>query len=302
MSAVEEYTKPTPAPGRVGQATAVEQSRAVAEVHGAILVAQQVPRDMQVSLSAMRDSCDQYYLAERAFYRYSRGGSPVTGPSVHVARELARCFQNVQYGINELRRDDEYRQSEMLAWAWDVQMNTRSSLTFIVPHRRDTKTGPSELTDLRDVYENNTNQGSRRLRECVFSILPPWYRAEAVDLLNATLTRGPGKDPLPLAKRVEKALEWFAGRDVSTARVQEKLGKPVGRWDKFDLATLTVISGSIQRGEVSVEDEFPTERVTTAEIIGGQPTGPYPPCGVCDNPEPDHERAHCPGLPPAASP
>ena len=43
---------------------------------------------------------------------------------------------NVQYGINELRRDDSAGESEMRAWAWDVQNNTRSVRSFIVPHAR----------------------------------------------------------------------------------------------------------------------------------------------------------------------
>jgi hypothetical protein len=75
----------------------------------------------------MRESCSQKGLAERAFFRYSRGGSQITGPSVHLARELARCFGNVQYGIAELRRDDEHGESEMQAFAWDVQTNTRAT-------------------------------------------------------------------------------------------------------------------------------------------------------------------------------
>ena len=67
-------------PSRIGQATAVEQSRAIAEVHAAIVVAQQCPRDVQQAIRDMRDSCRQKALAERAFFRYSRGDGPVTGP------------------------------------------------------------------------------------------------------------------------------------------------------------------------------------------------------------------------------
>lgn len=110
----------TTMPTRIGQGTAVEQSRAAAEVQAAVVVAQQCPRNIQQAVAEMRESCRQPYLAERAFYRYGRGGSTVTGPSVHLARELARCWGNIQYGLVELRRDDEYGQSEMQAFAWDV--------------------------------------------------------------------------------------------------------------------------------------------------------------------------------------
>src|SRR5918998_422813 len=44
-------------PGRIGQATAVEQSRAVAEVEAAIIVAQRCPRNIDAALQAMEYSC-----------------------------------------------------------------------------------------------------------------------------------------------------------------------------------------------------------------------------------------------------
>ena len=46
----------------------------------------------------MLDSCRMQFLAERAFFRYNRGGSAVTGETVHLARELAR------YGVTSTCR------------------------------------------------------------------------------------------------------------------------------------------------------------------------------------------------------
>ena len=272
-------------PSRVGQATAVEQSRAIAEVHAAIVVAQQCPRDVQQAIRDMRDSCRQRALADRAFFRYSRGDGPVTGPSIHLARELGRCWGNIQWGINEMRRDDEYGQSEMQAWAWDVQTNARSSNTFIVPHRRDTRNGPKTLTDQRDIYENNANNAARRLREAIFAVLPTWFVEEAKDICNQTLNDGGGK---PLPKRIEEALNGFALMSVTEAQLEEKLGVPVAKWTERDVAQLGVIYKSIQRGETRKDEEFPSDhapaRVTVNEIIGTQPapaangnTTPEPP-------------------------
>lgn len=254
-----------PSSSRIGQGTAIEQSRAAAEVHAAIVVAQQVPRDMIAALSEMEESCRQIKLAERAFYRYNRGGGSVSGPSVHLARELARCFRNVQYGIAELRRDDEHGQSEMQAYAWDVQNNTRSAQIFIVPHKRDKKGGPEKLVDLRDVYENNANQGARRLRQAIWSILPPWFVEQAIDLCTQTLQDGGG---VPLPQRVSKAIDAFEGKGVSVTRLEERLARRKADWTAHDVAQLTVIYQSLNRGEVTVDEEFPTEPVTAAEIAG----------------------------------
>ena len=263
-----EQTPTVAVPGRVGQATAIEQSRAVAEVQAAVVVAQQVPRSLGVARTAMQESCQQLRLAERAFYRFPRGGQTVSGSSVYLARELARCWGNVQHGIAELRRDDEHGESEMLAWAWDVQMNTRSSNTFIVPHKRDKRGGPEKLVDLRDIYENNTNQAARRVREAIFSILPPYFVQEAEELCRATLERGDGK---PLDERVESAVKVYEALGITAERLEQKLGQPRAKWTGHDLAQLKITHRSIQRREVAIDDEFPQARVTASEITGGTP-------------------------------
>lgn len=252
---------------KVGQATAIEQSRAVAEVYAAILVAQQCPRDVQAALRAMRESCAMTALAERAFFRFPRSGSTVSGPSVHLARELARCWGNIQYGVAELRRDDDQGESEMQAFAWDVQTNARAAAIFIVPHKRDKRGGPERLTDMRDIYENNANAGARRVRECIFGVLPLWFTEEAKDISQKTLTDGGGK---PLAQRIADAISLFGTIGVSEDRIADKLGKPSSKWLAVDVAQLAVAYRSIQRGEVTTEEEFPSTAapVTMAEIAG----------------------------------
>lgn len=279
MSNIEQ-APPTPVPGRLGQGTAVEQTRAAAEVLAAVQVAQQCPRIMQLALTAMRDSCAQKALADRAFYRFPRGGQNVTGPTVHLARELARCFGNVQYGIAELRRDDEFGQSEMIAFAWDVQTNTRNSTTFIVPHLRD-KRGkePERLTDVRDIYENNANMGARRVREAIFAILPPWFVEEAKDICMATLQNGGGR---PLAHRITDAIRGFKEMGVTTGQIEQKLGRPADQWDDFDVAQLGITFRSLQKRETRLEDEFPPERLTAAEITGTAGAASARPAPVAD--------------------
>jgi hypothetical protein len=261
--------RPAPAVERLGQATAVEQSRAMAEVQASVFVAQQNRRDTQAALQEMRDSCRNMRLAEKAFFRFSRGGAQVSGPTVHLARELARLWGNIQYGINELSRDDVHGQSEMQAWAWDVQTNTRSSQVFIVPHKRDKRGGPERLTDMRDIYEMNTNQAARRLRQAIWSVLPPWLVEEAEEICTKTLTDGGG---VPLPKRISQALDYFGGKGVSRDRLETRIGRPSSEWTAHDVAQLQVISKSLERGEITIDEEFPQERVTAADLTSGRVT------------------------------
>ena len=272
--------RPAASAARIGQATAVEQSRAVAEVQAQVIVAQQFPRSMQAAVRAMEEACAQPALAGRALFRYPRGKDDegnvniLSGPSVHLARELARCFGNLQYGITEMLRDDDHGQSEMMAWAWDMEANTRSSTTFIVPHKRDTRFGAKDLTDLRDIYENNANNGGRRVREMIFAVLPGWYVTRALELCAKTNEHGGGK---PLAERIATAVKLFEQYRVSPARIAAKWGyRSVDELTATDVAQLAVIYSSLQQGTVSVADEFPAAEapglVTAADLAAPKPS------------------------------
>lgn len=255
--------------GYVGQATVVEQSRAAAEVQAAVIMAKRMPRSVPEAIAAMRETCQVMELAEHAFFRYSRGGGQITGPSVNLARELARCWGNMQYGITELERDTVNRQSVMLAFAWDLQTNTRSTTTFIVPWVRDKQgqTDASPLTSVRDQYENNANMGARRVREMVFAVLPKWFTEQGQTICRNTVEHG-STDPLP--QRISRIIDAFDELGVHASQLVTKLGRAEGQWGTGDVATLTVIGKSIRVGETTVEDEFPVVdlKVTAAEITG----------------------------------
>jgi hypothetical protein len=283
------------APSRIGQATAVEQSRAVAEVQAQVIVAQQMPRSIERAEREMRRSCARRALAEKAFYRFPRGGQQLNGESVVLARELARCWGNVDYGIAELRRDDAAGESEMMAYAWDLEANTRPRTTFIVPHLRDKKKGgPERLTDVRDVYENNANMGARRVREMIFNILPPWFVDEAKAACYATLAAD-DSDGATVAERAARAVERFGRIGVTAAQLTQKLGAPQAAWSAADLAQLTVIFRSIERGEATAEAEFGAapDRITGGDLAtpdaspaGGQQQ-PTPPAAGSATPPAD---------------
>lgn len=235
----------------VTQATAVEQSRAIAEVQAAVVVAQNCPRDMSRAEGEMRDACGRTSVAQRAFYRVPNRGA---GPSVHLARELARIWGNVQYGVHELHRDDDAGMSEVQAFAWDVQTNTRSTRTFQVPHQRMKGGKRQPLTDLGDVYLNNQNVGARAVRECVFTVLPTWFVEAAQELCNETLRNGEGE---PLSDRIAKVFEVFASEwGIKAGQLEDKVGRKRGQWDAGDVAQMQVLYRSIKRGEVQVSEEF----------------------------------------------
>lgn len=247
---------PNPVNRAASQGTIVEQSRAVAEVAAAVSTARQFPRDTNRAVEQMKELCARLAIAQRAFYSVPNRGS---GLSVHIARELSRIFGNVDYGVRELNRDDSKGESEMQAWAWDVETNVRTTRSFIVPHAKSLKGGGrKQLTDLNDVYLNNQNVAARAVRECVFAILPGWFLADAEAILRQTLERGDGK---PIEQRRTDALDAFDGLNVTERQMVERLGKPAGQWGARDIAELTKIYTSITVDGIPATEFFPEKAV-----------------------------------------
>jgi len=263
-------------PTRVGQGTLVEQVRAATEVQGAIYIARQFPRDVEAARQRMLMACAQPELAEKALYSYPRGGETITGLTIDAAAELALAWGNIEYGLTELRRDDEFGQSESLAWAWDLETNVRISNTFIAPHARETKGGGSKrVSGHRDVYEVITNFGNRRMRAAVLKVLPRWYRIQAEDALNATLKKMVESVDVPFAQQLDTALADFKKRyGVTADQIEHKARKKLAEWNSDDLVKLRILWNTLDRGELRAEDAFPEAKVTAEEITASVPAVP----------------------------
>ncbi|OMC12527.1 hypothetical protein [Mycolicibacterium fortuitum] len=250
----------------ISQATAIEQQRAIAEVQAAVVVAQNCPRDIGRAEADMYDSCGRTAMAEQAFYAVDNRG---TGPSVHLMRELARIWGNVQFGVNELARNDDKGESEVQAWAWDVQTNTRSSRTFIVPHQRMKRGARVDLTDLQDIYLNNQNIGARAVRECIATVLPRWFTETAQDVCRQTLEVGDGE---PLVERINNMVNGFDAIGISVKQMEARLGKPRDKWNAGDIAQMKIAYTSITRDGYDKDELFPaaTGAVSSAaDILAG---------------------------------
>lgn len=244
---------------RASEGSLVEQTRAAAEVAAAVRVALEFPRDVGQAINGMKQSMGTLTVAERAFYEVPNRGA---GGSIHLARELARVWRNLDYGVRELRRDDDAGESEMQAWAWDQENNVRSSRSFLVPHAKDTKAGRKKLNDLADIYLNNQNIGARAVRECIYAIIPDWFIEDAKSLARQTIKNGNG---VPTAQRARNALGWFAQNKVTQAQLESRVGRPIGSWTEDDLADLTRVRFSIGEG-IPTTEFFPDAVVSVADL------------------------------------
>ena len=270
-----------PRAAHISQATSIEQAGRVAEVAAAVRVAQDNPRDEVRAVAKMRQACAQQALADRAFFSLPRAGGRVEGSTVHLARSLAACWGNIDYGIRELRRDDDAGESEMQAWAWDQEANVRSSRSFVVPHARMKGRGADKtrerLTDLGDIANNNNSVAARAVRETIFTVLPVWFVSEAEALCAATLNGAAGDKPLS-AQVADAVAHYESTFGITRSQLESYVAEATTEWTPRTLGALRVLAGELSRGEKRIEDEFPREtstpgRVTVAEIKAADEQG-----------------------------
>ena len=251
-------------------AVSIESSRAIAEAQGKLLIAKRFPRNQVEAYQNAMNACKRPSLAEKAIYSYPKGGQTVSGPSIRLAEELARCWGNIDFGIKELSQKDG--ESEMQAYCWDTETNTISSQTFVVPHVIDTRTGQKKLTTTRDIYENNANMAGRRLRARILAVLPPDLVEDAVRECRKTLA---GKNDQPIEDRIKKMVMAFQKFGVKPETIEKRLGRPIDTMTAEDVSEFVGIFNSLKDGNSSIQDWFDVKsnsdraKALTEEIMGG---------------------------------
>lgn len=242
--------------------TQVEISRAVQEVQAAVLVAQKMPRDEIRARKRILDAAKRPTLAENASYCYPRGGQTVTGPSIRAAETLAKYWGNISYGTKELNQDLANHTSEMLAYAWDLETNTRVEKVFQVQHKRDKRSGSVMLSDSRDIYELTANQGARRVRACILGVLPSDIVEDFIKECDKTLE---GSNDVPLKDRVRAMIESFEKLGVTQDMIEQRLGCKADVIIPKQLADLRKVYTSIKDNFGKIGDYFKTNDVKEPE-------------------------------------
>lgn len=220
-------------------------TRQAQEVQAAMIVAKRFPRNERQSMDRILQGCTRLSLAESAMYSYSRGGTEVTGPSIRLAECIAQAWGNIDFGYIELEQKNS--ESQVMAYAWDLETNTRQSKVFSVPHKRHTKNGDYPLTDPRDIYEMIANQAARRVRSCILSIIPGDVIESAVKQCELTLKAGSG---IPLEERIKSMVEKYAELEITPEQLRGFIGKNVEAFTENDIVRLGKVYRSIKDGIV----------------------------------------------------
>ncbi len=243
--------------------TEMVTTRQAQEVQAAMVIAKKFPRNEVESYNRILTACKRPSLAEQAMYEYSRGKTKVTGPSVRLAEAMAQNWGNLDFGIIEL--EQKHGESQVMAYAWDLETNTRQTKIFSVPHIRETKSGNIVLTGPRDIYELVANQGARRLRACILGIIPGDVIDSAIAQCEATLA---GQCEGPLIDTVRQIANTFGEKYGVTVPMLEKyIGCKIESFTMNDLIRLKKVYRSLVDGMGGREDFFEMAPATdTSEV------------------------------------
>lgn len=253
-----DYSDYMPKPEAKNVTTEAMVSRQAQEVQMAMYVAKNFPRDTYDAFQRIMKECERKLVAENAVYQYPKGGQKVQGPSIRLAEVIARNWGNIDYGIIELDQKDG--ESSMMAYAWDLETNTRQTKIFTVKHERKAKGKTNKLTDSRDVYELTANMGTRRMRACILGIIPGDIVDAAVQKCNDTLINGQKE---PLEDRLRKALDAFK-KDfgVTKEMIEDSFQLNIDAFTEHDFVKLGRIYTSIREGVGKKEDFFDTKKTS----------------------------------------
>lgn len=236
-------------------------SREASEVMGQVMMAKQFPRNIFQAEQRILDTCQRPALAQVAMYRYPKGGTNVTGPSIRLAEAIAQNWGNLSYGIQEIEQKDG--ESVAKAYCWDLETNVRQEKTFHVKHAISTKKGLKLLTDPRDIYEKVANDGARRLRACILGVIPGDIVDKALQQCTNTLA---GNSKGPLKDRIANALKAFKENyKVTQAMIETRFGYNADSFGEIDYVDLINIFNSLRDGMSKVEDWFDKSAGKTSE-------------------------------------
>jgi hypothetical protein len=141
-----------------------------------------------------------------------------------------------------------------------LETNAQSVQNFTNPHQREVGKKMQTLTSQRDIYENNANMATRRLRSRILAILPSWFVEDCIAECKKTLA---GQNETPLVDRVKKMVVQFAKLGVTQEQIETRLKKKIDTMNADDFIEYVGIYNAIKQGESKIADWFEAEKVAS---------------------------------------
>lgn len=187
--------------------------------------------------------------AQSCGYALPRGGKPITGPSVHLAKIIAQQYGNLRAEAKVVEITD--KQVVSRGTAWDLENNY--AVSFEVRRSIIGRNGNRFSDDMITVTGNAAN--SIAYRNAIFGIVPKSITDKAYKAAQHLIT-GDLSDEEKLIKRRDGAIKHFINTyGITEEEVIKLCGKhTVNQIQADEIALLLGFAQSLKDGDTTVEE------------------------------------------------
>lgn len=231
---------------QIVQVDAVER----ANVDSQVATAKQYPRSIKRSIdNSIVIATMDAETAQSCGYALPRGGKPITGPSVHLAKIIVSNWGNMRTESKVVQITD--KQIISRGTAWDLETNVASA--FEVRRNIVDSKGKRFSDDMITVTGNAAN--SIAYRNAVFSVIPKAMVDKVYKAAQKYIT-GDLSDEEKLIKRRTDAINYFNDEyGITEAEVIKLCGKHTVQQIKAnEIALLLGMVQSLKDGDTTVDE------------------------------------------------
>lgn len=231
---------------QIVQVDAVERANVDSQVSTAKMYPRSIKRSIDNSIvMATMDS----ETAQSCGYALPRGGKPITGPSVHLAKIIVSNWGNMRTEAKVVQITD--KQIISRGTCWDLEANVASA--FEVRRSIVNSKGQRFSDDMITVTGNAAN--SIAYRNAVFSVVPKAVVDKVYKAAQKFIT-GDLSDEEKLIKRRTDAINYFNDEwGITEAEVIKLCGKQTVNQIKADeIALLLGMVQSLKDGDTTVDE------------------------------------------------
>lgn len=221
-----------------------------ANVDSQVATAKQYPRDLARSINnSIAMATMDYNTAQSCGYALPRGGKPITGPSVHLAKLIVSNWGNIRAEAKVVQITD--KQVISRGTCWDLENNVATA--FEVRRSIVGKGGKRFSDDMITVTGNAAN--SIAYRNAVFSVIPKAVVDKVYQAAQHFIT-GDLSDEEKIVARRKKCIDFFKDEyGITEEEVVMLCGKQTVNQIKAEqIALLLGITQSLKDGDTTVEE------------------------------------------------
>lgn len=250
--------------------TAGAVAREESEVKAAIVLARANRREEMVAYQSIIKACKRPNFAASAMYAFPRGGQQITGPSVDLAREMARVWGNIRCGFRVVTEDETH--IHLKGFAHDLETNAYVEMEDKfrkLIQRKDKRTGETKWVppDERDGRELMNRRAAFLERNCILKLMPPDFIDDALDQVFKTKEQAAnGELEADRAGTVKKMVMAFDEVHVTPEMLADYLGHAIDDVTDRELADLKAIYKSLRDGNSEREEYFILKKPTVEDV------------------------------------